>query len=1127
MTPRQQTSAEPAQVDTAANALYAYMSQFRVYKGGQHTHTRMGACGYGSYYIPGSDAADFMRAYAAAVQANRSPISVTERHRHVGPVVVDLDFRFHHHGAAQGPRPPPPGPPPSSSPAPSSRPSPAPRAAAKPPPILLPPSSKPPQQKERSLLSRLPQAAPPRPAVPAAPAPPAPDQLFSTEHRYSRQNVADLVGVYAGCLARYLQVDRFHVFVHEKPGCTLAGEVVKDGLHLLAPELVTRPELQEVVRRAALSALEPILRGMQLANAPEDVVDAAVIHRNNWLMYGSCKPGGAPYALTRAFRWSRGQEDGQEEGIEVAELQVADALAAAGAPTLAQLHTRACDQDDEPDAEPAQKEAAAAGRRREAAARGGYCPTVQEEEAGDSEGEETEHPAEDANHPAEDADAGECTEADGGADEEEEEEEYPDRAPDPKALLPLAGAAVPPWDLYSFFSIRNKYVETPTRPEREAEVLAQAAAAEEAALRREAQQHVIQASPNPQQAVNAEGLEQAAQLVEMLGDDRANKYDQWIRLGWCLRNVDHRLLGVWEAFSRRSPKFAEGECARLWAHMRPGSLGIGTLHLWARADSPERYQEALRSRLADLLLVAGRTGSHYDVAVVVHSMFRHEYVCASYKSGKWFRFSEHRWQHCQTGVRARLSNDVFREFMALSVVYAQRSSAAATDDTECKRLLQVSSGLTKVAAQLKICRFKGDVAKECGELFFRPGFEELLDSRCELVGFKNGVYDLDRGEFREGRPDDYVSLSTEIDWVQYDPHHPSMVEVWEFFKKVLPSTAVRDYVLSVLARALNGHIREERFHVWTGSGSNGKSRCVELLDRAFGDYSCKFPVTLLTQKRAASNSASPELSRAKGRRFAVLQEPSEDERLNVGLMKELSGGDRVMARGLFQDPIEFKPQFKLLLLCNHLPNVPAQDAACWRRIRVVHFGSKFVANPSPQADNEFAIDASLCDRFDAWKAHFMALLLEYYAQLKKGGDLLEEPEEVLARTRDYQRDNDHITDYLDSSLRRAPGACVSSVEMFADFKDWLREEGIQNPTTLKRKQLQAAADVRLGPQRALVEGGQLGYHGWVVDRGVGGLGGPGGEGGEEQPAVHPGGGAWELRARTGTPEPTARADGAP
>ena len=71
-------------------------------------------------------------------------------------------------------------------------------------------------------------------------------------------------------------------------------------------------------------------------------------------------------------------------------------------------------------------------------------------------------------------------------------------------------------------------------------------------------------------------------------------------------------------------------------------------------------------------------------------------------------------------------------------------------------------------------------------------------------------------------------------------------------------------------------------------------------------------------------------------------------------MKEYTGGDKIKARGLHKDPIEFKPQFKLVLLCNELPKVPPNDEATWRRMEVVEFKSKFV--DKPKEPHEFARD---------------------------------------------------------------------------------------------------------------------------------------------------------------------------
>ena len=59
-------------------------------------------------------------------------------------------------------------------------------------------------------------------------------------------------------------------------------------------------------------------------------------------------------------------------------------------------------------------------------------------------------------------------------------------------------------------------------------------------------------------------------------------------------------------------------------------------------------------------------------------------------------------------------------------------------------------------------------------------------------------------------------------------------------------------------------------------------------------------------------------------------------------MKELTGNDKIIARALFKEPVEFIPQFKMLLMCNDLPNVASNDDGTWRSMEVVDFISRFV-----------------------------------------------------------------------------------------------------------------------------------------------------------------------------------------
>ena len=112
-------------------------------------------------------------------------------------------------------------------------------------------------------------------------------------------------------------------------------------------------------------------------------------------------------------------------------------------------------------------------------------------------------------------------------------------------------------------------------------------------------------------------------------------------------------------------------------------------------------------------------------------------------------------------------------------------------------------------------------------------------------------------------------------------------DVKTFMSQVLPIKPVRDYMYRLLSSFVCGKVKEQKFHIWTGCGGNGKSKLIELFRMGFGDYCCTLPVSLLTQKRGRAEGATPALAQTKGKRFACLQEPEGDETINVGLMKEL------------------------------------------------------------------------------------------------------------------------------------------------------------------------------------------------------------------------------------------------
>ena len=156
--------------------------------------------------------------------------------------------------------------------------------------------------------------------------------------------------------------------------------------------------------------------------------------------------------------------------------------------------------------------------------------------------------------------------------------------------------------------------------------------------------------------------------------------------------------------------------------------------------------------------------------------------------------------------------------------------------------------------------------KNVRDLFYKKEIMEKFDTDNELLGFENGIYDLKNNIFREGRPEDYVTLSTKVslpvessdlpikldDLINnfqtidnYDVFYDDMVD---FIAKIVPVTAVRDYTLRFLSKLLSGDNRDEGFYIWTGTGGNGKSKLIDLMGMCMGDYICNLPIALLTQR---------------------------------------------------------------------------------------------------------------------------------------------------------------------------------------------------------------------------------------------------------------------------------------
>jgi len=557
--------------------------------------------------------------------------------------------------------------------------------------------------------------------------------------------------------------------------------------------------------------------------------------------------------------------------------------------------------------------------------------------------------------------------------------------------------------------------------------------------------------------LNNTDVSMARKLITILSQHRSENYDEWISVGWALHNISSDLYLDWLEFSKKSDKYDEKACKKLWDNSKDNGLTIASLRWWARQDNAEKYINIIKENFIDIL-ETGNICSHRQIAEILFEMYKDIFKCTSLKNQEWYQFYGNKWNRVEKGYT--LSNLISKEFKTIFYkLTADNYNRLTAKDADKNRQKIEDTGkmLSSIIKQLDSTPFKRQIIEECANIFAEKDRDinvlEKFDSNVNLLGFENGVYDLSTNTFRNGVPDDMITLSTGYKYFEFKGDEDVFDDINKFFKQVQPENQMRNYLLTLIASYLDGYNRDQLFIIWTGSGANGKGATTKLISKTFGKYFSTLPATIITQKQAKSSSATPELANKQGVRFIALNEPEKDDNIQLGRMKELTGCDEIQARGLYKEPFTYTPQFKIIVSCNDLPEIPfGGDGGTWRRTRVISWSSKFIKKEEYHKEKEkmnelkskgkpyeyiFKRNDTLVDNFETWKQAFMWLLLKkYYIKYKKEG--LKEPKKVIEHTENYKRDNDMYLEFIHETLIEKEESKEKISEVYKWFQEWFK-----------------------------------------------------------------------------------------
>lgn len=469
------------------------------------------------------------------------------------------------------------------------------------------------------------------------------------------------------------------------------------------------------------------------------------------------------------------------------------------------------------------------------------------------------------------------------------------------------------------------------------------------------------------------------------------------------------------------------------------------------------------------LLEDSLSGSHYKIAKVIFHIYKDNFRIDDLKSPEWYEYDGHRWKKSYI-MNILLSEELQKYYKSIKISDTEvLKNSDLTEFIQSKDKLEANLRndlVDNIIKKLENVSFKKNILNEMYYLFkqHEPNFVSKLDSNPYLIGFKNGVFDLEKYTFREGKSSDYITFSTGYDYIEYTPVSLEINAVNNFLQQIIPNKKVFEYLMKVLGNGLSG-INDEKFYIFSGfSGANGKSTLINFLENALGDYGKTADVSLLTNKKGISSNASPDIIRLKGARKLFFQEPEATDTLQTSILKTFSGGDTIVARELFKSPISFKLQSSMFMSCNIIPKINSNDGGIIRRLRVINFNSKFCSKP--KKINEYKIDPTIKTKIKTWRPYLMSILIHYYKiyqdELKEFGEI-EEPKEVLSATDKYMKDNDKFNDFFTECLEENEEIFTSIKDIYQAFIMWYNECNGGNPSKMpSQKDLENNLKIKFG-----------------------------------------------------------------
>lgn len=519
---------------------------------------------------------------------------------------------------------------------------------------------------------------------------------------------------------------------------------------------------------------------------------------------------------------------------------------------------------------------------------------------------------------------------------------------------------------------------------------------------------------------NNTNTDEIYKIIDGFNTKRFDDYNYWLTAYFiiCNEKLD---LEVFKYFSKKTTKiYNEYENNKIIKSISPKKgYTIATFYFWLKEDNPELFKELCKTRNDFWKLQL----NNVSIADFYYQINPNEYIY-TYNNG-WYEYNENNILVHRGEIPISLFCGMGRK---LQEIATEQRNFITPDHAKYKEYMDIyNKFFNKVGSN----DFIKSVAEQMKQLYYIDITEKI--NNINLLAFNNIVYDYNKNLFRKINKDDYIIKTTGYD-LKYKLNGEKIIpvrndvinkELSKFIYTLFEDEEMVNYWLNITAKSLFGNEKEQKFYIFSGKGSNGKSLTQKLICNALGHYYKSVSNNFLAGS-IKKGGADPELASCIGVRYLSISEPDDTEgkKFNVANLKNWSGGDKIQARELYgKKMLEFYAQFTLFINCNDLPELSSTDDGIKRRVRNIHFPFQFKDQKYLKDNKDFRlIDVNLCSKLinSEYIQEFILMLLDRAFTIKE--TLIQTPESIINSSNKYCDENNILYNWFTTHLIKTDDA---------------------------------------------------------------------------------------------------------